>query len=114
MDVLTKPSLPSGLLRLLGLDQTWPAAQVAGVLKNNGAGTLSWATLALADLPSVPRCRAKRTTDLSTTSGVVSVVSLDAEDFDTDGMHDNSTNPSRITFTTAGTYLLLATLYYEG
>lgn len=35
-------------------------------------------------------------------------VDLQVEGFDTDTMHDNSTNPSRITFTTAGKYCVVA------
>jgi hypothetical protein len=37
--------------------------------------------------------------------GTYTAITFDTEEFDTDTMHDN-TNPSRITFTTAGDYLV--------
>jgi hypothetical protein len=42
------------------------------------------------------------------------VMDFGAERFDTDTMHDNSTNPSRITFTTAGKYLVGGTVRITG
>jgi hypothetical protein len=45
------------------------------------------------------------------TAGDWTVMNFGAEAFDTDTMHDNSTNPSRITFTTAGKYLVGGTVY---
>jgi hypothetical protein len=49
-----------------------------------------------------PLVRAKRSTDLSYTSSAA--IAWDAEDYDTDAMHDNATNNTRITFATAGIY----------
>jgi hypothetical protein len=42
VDILSKPSVPSGLTRLDGIDYLWPASQSAGLLSNDGAGVLSW------------------------------------------------------------------------
>lgn len=60
-----------------------------------------------AALPTPKRCHVYQTgaTNLATVTNWY-VLSFGAELFDTDTMHDNSTNPSRITFTTAGTYLV--------
>lgn len=44
MDILAKPSLPSGIERLRGNDYTWPTVSGAGQLTNDGAGNLSWGT----------------------------------------------------------------------
>lgn len=49
-----------------------------------------------------PLVRAKRSADLSYVSSAA--IAWDAEDYDTDSMHDNVTNNTRITFATAGIY----------
>lgn len=49
-----------------------------------------------------PMVRAKRSANYAYTSSAA--IAWDAEDYDTDGMHDNATNNSRITFQTAGIY----------
>jgi hypothetical protein len=56
-----------------------------------------------------PLVRAKRSTNLSYTSSAP--IAWDAEDYDTDAMHDNATNNTRITFATAGIYRVTAGLY---
>lgn len=45
------------------------------------------------------------------TGGTFYAMDFAAESFDNDTMHDNVTNPSRITFTTAGTYLVGGTAW---
>jgi len=61
----------------------------------------------------VPACRARRTTVLGTTTAVEIVVPFDAEDFDTDNIHDVVTNPSRLTCRTAGKYFVAATARWQ-
>lgn len=61
------------------------------------AGTTSAGTLS-------PAARVYRTTNQTITNGVTTSISFDAERYDTNGMHDNSTNPERITIQTAGKY----------
>jgi hypothetical protein len=56
------------------------------------------------DLLSPPRCKATRTGTVGIPDGTLTVVNWTSEIYDTDTMHDNSTNTSRITFTHAGTY----------
>lgn len=53
--------------------------------------------------PKPYSCRAKRTTDQTS---VDDVIALTAEDFDSDAMHSNSTNNSRIICKRAGRYLV--------
>jgi len=55
-------------------------------------------------LISPPRCKLYRTANQSITTGTWTAIAWTAETFDTDTMHDNTTNNQRITFTTAGTY----------
>ena len=55
-------------------------------------------------LISPPRCKLYRTAHVSIATGTWTAVAWQAETFDTDTMHDNTTNSQRITFTTAGTY----------
>ena len=56
---------------------------------------------------TIPVCRVIQTggTSLAATATFY-VMDFASEAFDTDTMHDNSTNPSRITFTTAGKYMV--------
>jgi hypothetical protein len=53
-------------------------------------------------------------TGATTIGSSATLVEFGAERFDTDTMHDNSTNPSRITFTTAGKYLVGGTVRTTG
>ncbi len=50
--------------------------------------------------PNAHACRIRRTTNQSIGNNTLTVVSFDAEDYDTDTMHDNSTDPTRITIPT--------------
>ncbi len=60
-----------------------------------------------------PRCMAVRTTNLSIgTGGNPKLITLDAETIDNDSMHDLITNPSRITFQTAGAYHIGASVCF--
>ena len=56
-----------------------------------------------------PMCKAIRSGNLSYTS--TDPVAWNDEAFDTDGMHDNSTNNSRITINTAGIYLFVLNVH---
>ena len=49
-----------------------------------------------------PMCKVKRSGDLSYTSSAA--IAWNDEDYDTDAMHDNATNNTRITFATSGIY----------
>lgn len=46
------------------------------------------------------------------TSGTGDAIIFTQEDFDTDTLHDNSVNPTRITFTTAGVYVITARVQF--
>ncbi len=48
----------------------------------------------------------------ATTSGVTQTLSWDSEGYDTDSMHDATTNPSRISLPTAGKYRLTAQVVF--
>lgn len=56
-------------------------------------------------IPGAKRCHVYQT-GATTIGATFTVMDFGAERFDTDTMHDNVTNPSRITFTTAGVYLV--------
>jgi hypothetical protein len=49
-----------------------------------------------------PRVRAKRTSNQSIANNTFVAISFDAEDWDTQSMHSNVTNPSRLTVPTGG------------
>lgn len=56
--------------------------------------------------------RAFHSTTQSIPNSTVTTIALDSERFDTDVIHDNSTNNSRLTCKTAGAYLIAACLGY--
>lgn len=49
-------------------------------------------------------CLLTLTANQTIANSTFTAISFDSEVYDTDTMHDNSTNPTRITFTTAGKY----------
>ena len=53
-----------------------------------------------------PMVRCKNSTGQSLTSGANRLLTFDSEDFDTDSMHSTATNTGRITFNTAGIYIV--------
>jgi len=59
-----------------------------------------------------PMCRVKQTSGQVVNDAENAPLAFDAEDFDTDAMHDNATNNSRITINTAGVYLVIASVRY--
>lgn len=65
-------------------------------------------------LANPPKCRVYKSTAFAhTSSGSWVAVTFDSERMDTDTMHSTVTNTSRITFTTAGTYLVGGELTFE-
>ena len=59
-----------------------------------------------------PMCRVKQTSGQTVNDATPAIVTFGAEDFDTDAMHDNATNNSRVTINTAGVYLIIASAAY--
>ena len=59
-----------------------------------------------------PACSVYSTATQSIAQATTTVVAYANEFFDTDSMHDNSTNNSRITITTAGVYVVCATAQF--
>lgn len=58
-------------------------------------------------------CRVYRTTTQAIADSTYVAVQFDNERWDTDTMHDNSTNNTRITFTTAGKYRVVANISWN-
>lgn len=54
-----------------------------------------------------PMCSTNLANDQVIPNDTATIVDWDSEDVDTDGMHDNGANPSRITCKTAGKYLFV-------
>lgn len=57
-------------------------------------------------LANVPACRINKTTTQSIANATETSITFDAERFDTDNMHSLVTNTERITFNTAGVYVV--------
>jgi len=81
------------------------AGQVLKV--NSGATAPEWGAAPGQTDISVRAIQSSTTTTFSTS---YASIAFDGEDFDTDTMHDNSTNNSRITFNTAGKYIVGSTI----
>lgn len=92
----------SGNLTRLGIGSAGQSLTVSGGLPAWGAGSVAGAQ----------RVKVTKSTTQTISSSPV-VLSFDQEEFDTDSMHDNSTNNSRITFNTAGVYLVIANANYS-
>lgn len=58
------------------------------------------------------RARVYKDAAQALTTGVATTLSFNQETFDTDTMHDNSTNNSRLTITTAGLYLIITQISF--
>jgi len=88
------------------------ADDAIGVVELSATGTASSSTFLRGDnawaAVSVPtaRCRVTDANGQSIANESDVAIIFDTERFDTDTMHDNSTNNTRITFTTAGTYIV--------
>lgn len=63
---------------------------------------------------SAPMCRVRKSSANNVADSTATAIGFGSEDYDTDTMHDNSTNPSRITFTTAGKYHVGAMIKWAG
>jgi len=63
-------------------------------------------------LISPPRVKVYKTANQSVANSTWAAVAWTAETFDTDTMHDNTTNNTRITFTTAGTYQIVFNVFW--
>ena len=74
---------------------------------NSGATAPEWVA---APTPADKSVRAFASTSTITTITTYASVTFDGEDFDTDTMHSNVTNNSRLTFTTAGKYIVGSTI----
>jgi hypothetical protein len=53
-----------------------------------------------------PKCRAYNSANISINNSTLTALTFNSERFDTDTMHSTSANTGRITFTTAGLYLV--------
>lgn len=60
-------------------------------------------------LENPPACRVYHNANQSLPDNTLTIVAFNSERFDTNTMHDTATNNSRITFTTAGVYVVTFT-----
>ena len=80
------------------------------VLTTDGAGNTSWTNNLASDIS----CRIRQSSGQSITLNTLTALNFDTEDFDTDTMHDNVTNNTRITFATTGKYLVTGAVTTDG
>lgn len=60
----------------------------------------------VAFLANPPACRVYNNANISVTDNTLTLVTFNSERFDTDTMHSTSVNTGRLTFTTAGLYMV--------
>ncbi len=79
-----------------------------------GITTLQWVDPSgvLAEVTHPPTAHVFHSTTQTIASASFTNMSMDSEDFDTDTMHDTSTNTNRLTATTAGKYLVYGKLQF--
>ena len=92
LTALTETPAPDDVLVVVDVSDTTQAA--SGTTK-----AVEWSALA-------PRVRVFASASQPTSNATQTSLTFDTETFDTDTMHDTGTNPERITFTTAGVYLV--------
>lgn len=83
----------------------------AGTSYNGIQGT--WASITNSEIvpsPAKPMCKTDDSGSLSVSTASFTDVEWDAEEWDTNTMHDNSTNPELITFRTPGRYRVTASI----
>lgn len=87
---------------------TWPATNIANRTAGEFVDDTDWDELvdALNFLANRPACRVSHNTTQSLTSGTEATLAFNTEALDTDTMHDTVTNNSRITFKTAGLFVV--------
>lgn len=64
-------------------------------------------------LANPPSCRAKASALTTCTNASETAIALAAEDYDTDTMHDTVTNNSRVTFKTAGLFVISGLIPFD-
>lgn len=65
-------------------------------------------------LPIIPACHAYQVNSQNIPTGTDTAIIFDAESFDNDNIHDNSTNNTRLTCRTSGIYRISAIAWYGG
>lgn len=86
--------------------------------QSGGAGSVNFASridhlhaMAASPLQDI-RCAVYSDAQQSLANSSEVALAFNQESFDTDSMHDNSTNNTRVTFTTAGTYVITSNIVY--
>lgn len=81
-----------------------------GEILTLASGIPSWAAAAASG--HTETCRITHASNQTISTATDTALAFDTEDFDTDTMHDTSTNNTRITFTTAGKYLIIGNMLW--
>ena len=99
-------SLLSGTINVAG--STYQLSQAPSVAITVAAALTSQQGPNLNPTMNIARVQVKNSTTQSVAHNTPTVLTFNTENFNTDAMHSTITNPSRITFNTAGTYQVSA------
>lgn len=66
----------------------------------------------LSEIMKYPACRVYNNANISIPNATYTALQFNSEDFDTDNMHDNTTNNTRLTCKTAGIYLITGSVSF--
>lgn len=67
---------------------------------------------AIKEIAKYPSCRVYNNSNISIPNAVYTVLPFNNEHFDTDNIHDNTTNNTRLTCKTAGVYLIIGSVSF--
>lgn len=113
------PSAPSDSAIQTAVGASNPFLRLADVAVANAAASIVDANITDRRLAyqlksqTLTRCLLRLSSNQSLANATFTAISWDAEDSDPDSMHDNSTNPTRITVPTAGIWLVTANVVFQ-
>ena len=108
----TRGTVCGGLLEVTSVPSVLDVRAKCNVKESN-VMIVENATLSCVEVMLDISCKVTKSADQSIPNNTSTIITWNQEDYDTDGMHDNVTNNSRITIKTAGKYSVMAQFEWE-
>ena len=93
--------------------RTWTAGETVTAALMNTHVRDNLAAIVAAHPLIIPAARVYNNADITVANNTETTLTFNSETFDTDTIHDTSTNPERLTCKTAGIYLVYANIRFE-